>query len=136
VIYLTYTPPLQRDLQAPWKKGVSGQFSWGDELDYSIHLWRAHLPGDYRRPATPIVSASTAMEQHYLDCVFEDYETQIRFHDQDGWRVAYRLARVLRRHNGRGWILRCNLPLIQIDLAQQHEIAILDGYSIVEMRAA
>lgn len=96
---LSYTPPLERDLRAPWAQDRPTVDCSDRDGDYSIELFRFHYPDDNRRgPLRPCLVVSTARVENYEDHSFEDHETHLWFHpNRESFRLAYRVARILRK---------------------------------------
>lgn len=126
---LTYTPPLHRDLQPTWKDGRYCDCGEMANDDYSIHIYRAYRDGDRRKPVQPLINVHTGQPEEYGEIEFELWLTSIWFlPNRESFRAAHRLARVIRRYQGEGWVLRRDLDLlVKIEVAPNHNITILDG---------
>lgn len=92
---LSYTPPLQRDLVAPWKRNDVFTHAYGD-IDQSVHCWWV-LDVYQRGGMSGALAFCDAEPEHFRNGTFEDLETVIRFAPgRSGWRAAWSLLRALR----------------------------------------
>ena len=125
-LLLGYTPPLHRDLCAPWKRPIFSSPDCGQVVDYSIAIEWAHLDNDLRSPGRPHISVSTAKDDDYLHDRYEEKETLIWFEpSRDAFRAAYRLARMIRESDGTGVVTEAEtLCFLKVEVGPDHEVFI------------
>lgn len=129
---LTYTPPLHRDLRAPWKRDRDNVdcndwvASESERFDGSIELYEFLFPYP-RGPLRPAIVVSTARVKHFENGTFEDYETIFWLRpDRESFRLAWQLARVLRK-SGSVWLTRDQLRhFVSIEPGACHAVSIVE----------
>jgi hypothetical protein len=128
-LLLTYTPPLHRDLRAPWQVHPFQDCGEMADDDYAISIYRAFTPGEPWKEVKPLINVLTPQPIEYEGDDFELWQTNIWFRpNRKSFRAAYRLARAIKKHNGEGWVMRRDLHLFEnIDVAPNHCVTILDG---------
>ena len=123
MLLLGYTPPLERDLR-PLHERDGFFVECGHAYDHRTLLYWVHKHDDERQPLVPLLNVCTAATKHYREGSHEDHTTHIWFSDREGWRVAWRLARLLLR-GGRALITSEEYHALDaIWTAPEHRIAV------------